>query len=137
MNYSPRTLNATTRSSPYDTGRLADYQELFGEGQARGAEMIEFLQALPAEEKMNENGKIELSDFLKADGCLSAGGYFTFEEIEEEISRSEDPVGGNRFVRGSPTHIEQRAEVRAIEKLELDNEMYVIHQKKMRQPTIP
>ncbi|KAG8230187.1 hypothetical protein J437_LFUL006119 [Ladona fulva] len=59
---------------------------------AQDAELLEFWEALPAEEKMHANGEIELSDFLEADERLATGGSFTLEEIAEETLRSEEPV---------------------------------------------
>ena len=55
-------------------------------------ELLDIWEALPAEEKMHENEKIELSDFLEADNCLAIGGCFTLEEIVEEMLHSEEPV---------------------------------------------
>ena len=57
-----------------------------------GAELLEIWEALPAEEKMYENEKIELSDFLEADERLETGESFTLEEIAEDMLGSKEPV---------------------------------------------
>ena len=54
--------------------------------------LLEIWEALPAEEKMQENEEIELSDFLEADERLETGGSFTLDEIAEEMLRSEEPI---------------------------------------------
>lgn len=56
------------------------------------ADLLEIWEALPAEEKMQENEEIELSDFLEADERLVTGGSLTLDEIAEEMLRSEEPV---------------------------------------------
>ena len=45
-----------------------------------------------AEEKMHENEKIELSDFLEEDERLETEGSFSLEEIAEEMLGSKEPV---------------------------------------------
>ena len=60
--------------------------------EAQDAELLEIWEALPAEEKMQENGEIELSDFVEADERLATGGSFTLEEIAEEMLCSAEPV---------------------------------------------
>ena len=54
--------------------------------------LLEIWEALPAEEKMQENEEIELSDFLEADERLETGGSFTLDEIAEEMLHSEEPI---------------------------------------------
>ena len=54
------------------------------------AELIEIWEALPVEDKMNE--EIELSDFLEADERLTFGRSFTLEEIANEMLQSEEPM---------------------------------------------
>ena len=55
-------------------------------------DLLEIWEALPSEEKMQENEVIELSDFLEADERLETGGSFTLDEIAEEMLRSEEPI---------------------------------------------
>ncbi|XP_077972730.1 52 kDa repressor of the inhibitor of the protein kinase-like [Styela clava] len=55
-------------------------------------DLLEIWEALPAEEKMQENEEIELSDFLEADERIETGGFFTLDEIAEEMLRSEEPL---------------------------------------------
>ena len=44
-------------------------------------DLLEIWEALPAEEKMQENEEIELSDFLEADERPETGGSFTLDEL--------------------------------------------------------
>ena len=53
------------------------------------AELLKIWEALPAEEKMHENKEIKLSDFLKADKCLTTGGSIMLEEIAKMLSHKE------------------------------------------------
>ena len=54
-------------------------------------DLLKIWETLPAEEKMQENEEIELSDFLEADERLKTGGSFTLDEIAEML-RSEEPI---------------------------------------------
>ncbi|KII67224.1 hypothetical protein RF11_13860 [Thelohanellus kitauei] len=60
--------------------------------EVQDVELIEIVETLPVEEKMQENGEIELFDFLEADESLAIGWSFTLEEIAEEMLCSEEPV---------------------------------------------
>lgn len=119
------------------------------------AELLEIWEALPAEEKMHDNEEIELSYFLEADERLATGGFFTMEEIAEEILRSEEPVESEDdtvTIEEETVSFEeaQRAwstvrkfmqqtsgkpgVIQACDRL--DNEMHEIRRNKMRQLTI-
>ena len=104
---------------------------------------------------MHENGEIELSDFLEADERLATGGSFTLEEIAEEMLCSEEPVESEDdditvkeevvpFEEAQRTwstvrkFMQQRSGKPGVMQAcdRLDNEIHVIRQKKMHQPTI-
>ena len=119
--------------------------------EAQDAELLEIWEALPAEEKMHENGEIELSDFLEADESLATGGSFTLEEMlcsaepveseDDEITVEEEIVPFEETQRAWSTvrkFMQQRSGkpgvIQACDRL--DNGMHEIRRKKKLQPTI-
>ena len=123
--------------------------------EAQDAELLEIWKALLAEEKMHENGEVELSDFLEADERLATGGSFTLEEIAEEMLCSAEPVESEddeitveeeivpfeeaqRAWSTVRKFMQQRSGKPGVMQScdRLDNEMHEIRRKKMRQPTI-
>ena len=117
---------------------------------ASDAELLEIWEALPAEEKMHENGEIELSVFLEADERLATGGSFTLEEMlcsaepveskDDEITVEEEIVPFEEAQRASSTvrkFMQQRSRKGLMQACDRqDNEMHEIRRKKMRQPMI-
>ena len=119
-------------------------------------DLLEIWEALPAKEKMQENKEIELSDFLEADEHLETGGFFTLDEIVEEMLRSEEPI------ESKDNEINVEDEIVLFEEAQqawstvrkfmqqrsgkpsvmqacdwLDDEVHEIRRKNMRQLTIP
>ena len=52
-------------------------------------ELLEIWEALPAEEKRQDNEQIELTDYLEADDRLAAGGSLSLEEIAVMVGNKE------------------------------------------------
>ena len=120
-------------------------------------DLLEIWEALPSEEKMQENEVIELSDFLEADERLETGGSFTLDEIAEEMLRSEEPiesedVGENEVEDEIVSFEEAQRAWSTVRKFmqqrsgkasvmqaydRLDDEVHEIRRKNMRQLTIP
>jgi hypothetical protein len=104
---------------------------------------------------MHEGEEVELADFLEADERLATGGFFTLEEIAEEVMRSTDSDESEEdepLIEDVPTSFEeaQRA-LSTVRKFmvrnsgefdvmqacdRLEDKMQEIRQKKMRQLTI-
>ena len=119
------------------------------------AKLLEIWEALPAEVKIRENEEIDLFDFLEADERLETKGSFTLEDIVEEMLSREKPVeseddevtveketilfeNAQRAWSTVQKFMQQRSEklgvMQACDRLE--NEMYEIRRKNMRQLTI-
>ena len=119
-------------------------------------DLLEIWEALPAEEKMQENEEIELSDFLEADERLETGWSFTLDEIAEEMLRSEEPIESEdneinvedeiilfeeaqRAWSTVRKFMQQRSGKPSVMQAcdRLDDEVHEIRRKNMRQLTIP
>ena len=120
-------------------------------------DLLEIWEALPSEEKMQENEVIDLSDFLEADERLETGGSFTLDEIAEEMLSSEEPIEsedvGENEVEDEIVSLEEAQQAwSTVRKFmqqrsgkasvmqacdRLDNKVHKIRRKNMRQLTIP